>query len=64
VVIVTVVDITDPTTAGETIEVPVYATRGADASRDATVTVTATSENSPSATATVTCSIDAPGKAK
>ncbi len=50
--------------AGETIEVPVYATRGADASRDATVTVTATSENNPSATATVTCSIDAPGKAK
>lgn len=50
--------------AGETIEVPVYATRGVDASRDATVTVTATSENDPSATATVTCSIDAPGKAK
>ena len=50
--------------AGETIEVPVYATRGADASRDATVTVTATSENDPSATATVTCSVEAPGNAQ
>ena len=50
--------------AGETIEVPVYATRGADASRNATVTVTATSENDPLATATVTCTVDAPGKAK
>lgn len=50
--------------AGETIEVPVYATRGADAARDATVTVTATSENDPSATATVTCSVEAPGNAQ
>ena len=51
-------------TAGETITVPVYASRGADAARDATVTVTATSENNPSATETITCELDAPGNAR
>lgn len=50
--------------AGSTIEVPVYASRGADADRDATVTITATSENDASKTETITCELDAPGKAR
>jgi len=50
--------------AGETITLPVYASRGADASRDATVTVTATSENDPTVTETITCELDAPGSAR
>ncbi|MET0449491.1 MAG: hypothetical protein ABW004_13845, partial [Aeromicrobium sp.] len=45
-------------TAGETVNVPVYAQRSAEGAAKATVTLTATSENNPAATDSVTCVID------